>query len=741
MANDLTITGGESAPDGEEKYLDDLADRRPKKRRDGSDRFGRDLIATLQGWWDEARDMHAANRREQFIDVDYYDNHQWDRQTADLLLDRGQAPLTYNHIAPAVDWIIGTERRTRIGWKVHPRGPEDAEIAQAKEQAMKFVEDANDAGFARSEAFSHAVKAGVGWIEECLVDESDDEPITVRCEPWENMWWDPYAQTRDCRDARYITRSRWLDIDYAVSMFPQYEELLRRNAHSYIDTEFDLLEDMGDVPGFYLNGDRYSLDLTRSFSGGFHSTRTGPASALRHRIRLLETWFKRPVPIKRMASLDPDLDRQEYEQDNPKHAAALRDGIITLNDAVAQRVQYAIWIPGQVLVHEDSPYKHRRYPFTPIFCYRDDRTKLPYGVIRRLRDPQDDYNKRRAKALFLLSTNRVIYESDAFEEGDEQDMLDQAAAPNAQIRVKSGALAKKAIQFEWGADLASGQVTLMEQSREHIYEGSGVTRENLGQDTSATSGRAILAKQQQGAVTTAEVFDNLRFSVKASGRKTLSLIEQFMTLPKRIRIIGEAGAMQWMLLNEPDIDPVTGDVIFKNDMAASHADFVVDQQDARETQRMAQAEALFETIRTLPPEAQFALLDVALELTDLPNRADLVARVRQLNGQAAPGEQASPEALAAAQAQAEAQQRASQLEEQERTARIRKDLAAAAKAEADARRTDVETRNKTVEGKRAALDTAAMVQAAIPLAPAADRLYNAPVPGASTTPPQEEPPQ
>ncbi len=48
------------------------------------------------------------------LDQDFYDNLQWDPEDAATLRDRGQMPLVYNEVAPMVDWVIGTERRTRV---------------------------------------------------------------------------------------------------------------------------------------------------------------------------------------------------------------------------------------------------------------------------------------------------------------------------------------------------------------------------------------------------------------------------------------------------------------------------------------------------------------------------------------------------------------------------------------------------------------------------------------------------
>ncbi len=672
------------------------------------------MLSTLNGWWHESRDAHAANRAEQHIDADFYDHHQIDAETAAAMAERGQAPLVYNLVKAACDWVIGTERRTRVDWKIHPRGPEDQATAQAKQSAMKYVDDVNNGSFARSAAFTHSVKVGVGWIEECVNLGGDEEPITFRHEDWKVFWWDPFARALDLKDARYIHRAKWMDVDYAISMFPQYKDVIERHARATDDIDLEDCEDVADVPGLFFNRSTHSYD-----QGVRHGTGSSMGRRLRSRVRLIETWYRKPKKIKRMMSLDPNLDRVIFDKTKREHLLAVGHGTASLYDGMSDETWVCIWVPNMILSMQKSPYKHNRYPFTPSFAYRDDKSGMPYGLIRGMRDAQDDYNKRRAKALFLLSTNRLIYENGAIEAEDEQDFLDEAAAPNAQLRVAAGALTNNRIKFENGADLANSQMALMEQSKLHVFEGNGVTRENLGQDSNAISGRAILAKQQQGAVTTAEIFDNYRFAFRVSGQKGLSLIEQYMTLPKRIRIIGAKGAMDWVMLNEPDEDPVTGEIFFKNDLAKSEADFYVDQQDYRETQRMAMAESLFETLKGMPPEIQLAMLDLAIEMTDLPNREEFVRRIRAMSGQGAPGEDESPEAVLARQQQEAQKQRGQEIEYAEKEAGIRLTHAQATKYETEAK-------NKNVETQQNALNTAALLAGSVELAPAADRLAEFP---------------
>ncbi len=569
---------------------------------------------------------------------------------------------------------------------MHPRGPEDNESAQAKQQVVKYIDDVNQAGFERSSAFAHAAKVGIGWLEECIIQDPDSEPVCVRHEDWKVMWWDPFSRRNDLRDCRYIHRRKWVDLDYAQVMFPAHADALDGMAKSATELDLGDSDDLADMPALFLH-----RDLRSAGDNGYRLFGTSSIDQkYRRRLPLIETWFKRPQNVQRIESLDPDLNGREFDRADETHVKAVSSGMATLTDAVAERIFYAIWVPKLLLALAPSPYKHNRYPFTAIWCKREDRTGLPYGYVRGMRDAQLDYNKRRSKALFMLSVNRVIFEDGAIDKADEDEILDEAARPDARIRVAKGALEHNRVKLEWGAELVPGQVQLMQEAKDHILEGSGVTRENLGQDSSAISGVAIQAKQQQGSVSTAELFDNYRQFMQISGQKQLSLVEQFMPLPKRLRILGPRGKVDWLIVNEPYADPETGGILFKNDLSKQAADFIIDQQGYRETVRMAMAQQMFEIITKLPPDMQIQLLDIAFELTDIPNRDELVARIRKINGQPAPGQEEDPAHQEMAIEQAERERQAHDLDVQERTAKIGKDLATAAKLNAEAKRSSVQ---------------------------------------------------
>ena len=175
----------------------------------------------IEDWWYQARQAQSMARYEQALDQDFYDGLQWADEDRLEVMDRGQSACVFNLIKSSIDWVTGTEKRTRVDFKVYPRNAEDVKPAETKTKLLKYLSDVNKTGFSRSRAFADAVKVGVGWLEDGIRCDPTDEPLFSRSEDWRNMWYDHLSREPDLSDARYLFRSKWVDLDVAVTMFPK----------------------------------------------------------------------------------------------------------------------------------------------------------------------------------------------------------------------------------------------------------------------------------------------------------------------------------------------------------------------------------------------------------------------------------------------------------------------------------------------------------------------------------------
>ena len=627
-----------------------------------SDKMRREHRQLLE-WWYLEREKQSANRLEMAIDADFYDNYQWDNEDSAAVMDRGQMPLVYNEIAPAVDWLIGTERRTRADWKVLPRTDDDVSGADVKTKFLKYVSDVNRVPFVRSRAFADALKAGVGWVDDGVQDDPTKEVLYSKYEDWRNVLWDSAGYELDLSDARYVFRWRWVDEDIALEMFPGRESVIRA-----------AVDDVGAYDGEQDDEDMWYLgDPIRENRSGVLRTSGVSVSleARRRRVKLIECQYRKPTQVHVVTegpwrgTIIPDLDGQENISAVPR---------------LMMRVHFAVFTEAAMLAWSPSRLRHNSFSLTPIWCYRRGRDRLPYGVIRRVRDIQADINKRASKALWLSNTNQIVADEGAVADWDEA--REEASRPDGVVVKRAGK------DFEMVRDYqgASAQVEMMTLSAQSVQKSIGVNNENLGRATNAVSGAAIEARQNQGAVGTTEPFDNLRLAIQVQGEKQLSMAEQFVSEERAVRITGEYGKIDWLRINEPVLQ-ADGTWRYLNDITASRADFVVSEQDYAGTLRQVMAESLNQLAQKLPPESALRVMTIGLQFSDLPNKDEVVAALRRETGERDPNKPMTPEDEQAEAARAEGMQMQRDqalLALEEQRARVREINAQAAKMEADA---------------------------------------------------------
>lgn len=640
-----------------------------------------------KSWFTLEMQRQRANRFQMAMDEDYYDSIQWLPEEAQEVRARGQNPVVYNEIKPTIDWLLGTERRTRTDFTIIPRSEKSEEAyedAKTKTKVLKYLDDVNRVPFERSHAFDDAMKGGLGWLEVGVKADPDDEPIYTRSESWRNMLYDSLGRQRDLSDARYLFRFREVDMDIAEAIFPDKKEELQRavleaDNGSYVN-RWGANELHGDYatqdPGMPRRWVQFDTDAWMR----------NP----RQRVLLIECWSNEPF----------------------KDTTSAGAGI---HDRTVMRKRVSVMTEYDTLLESWSPYKHERFPFIPVWAYRRKRDGAPYSPIRPIRGPQDMLNKQMSKAHYRMSVNKITMEKGAYdaEVMDLEDIREENSAPDGIVVLADGGLQK--FKNEPGAPLAAGDLQLAERNIIAIRTGSGITGENRGLDTNAVSGKAVNAKQEQGSLLTHELFDHALLARQIEGEITLSLIEQFMTQPKVIAVAGERAKFEHIAINE--VDPVTGQKT--NDVTARASRFVIGEQAWNRSLAESAFQETMQLLSQLAPVAPnvvMAVLDLVFEFhPSLPNKQAMLQRIRQVTGQQDPDGKMTPE-----QEQAKQQQEAmakAQFEAQmaQLQADIKEAQAKGVKLEADAMA-------KRLEGLYMAAQAAQVLTAAPQIAPVADEL-------------------
>jgi len=660
---------GKSNPNGLDAWLEQTSSEgavdAPDNPLDSEE--SQKLLSKLEEWLEIERQKQAANRFQMALDHDFYDGLQWSEEDILVLNERKQAPLVYNLVKPTVDWVTGTEKRTRIDFKVLPREEDQEDLAVVKTKILKYLADVNRTGFARSRAFADAIKGGVGWLEDGVRSDADKEPIYSGYESWRNVIYDSMSVQPDMSDARYLFRWKWVDLDVGLTMFPDRAARIRAAAINSERMGAEAEDDFWYMGTNFREYDQRGEQIGRRV----YTSDALLASNRRSRVRLYECWYRKPAMLK-MIRGGGKFDGQPYDPNHPEMRAAIERGLCSTVDSIQMQMRLAIFVDGALLQEGVSPYRHGRFPLTPIWCYRRGRDNAPYGIIRNIRDPQEDLNKRMSKAQHILASNQVIMENGAVDDLDE--LAEEVAKPDGIIVRNKG----KELEIRRDNALAEQHIGLAQFDAQKIQDAGGITDEQLGRATNAQSGRAIEARQLQGSVVNAEPFDNLRMATQIQGENQLSLVEQFMPVPKQIRLTGNKGALEWVKINQPKVVD-DGSIQFENDVTQSAADFVVDEQDFHATMRQSMFSEMLEMVSKLPPDVGMRMLDLVIEFSDVPNKDEIVARIRKITGEIDPGAKLSPEEQAqiaqaqqAAAAQAQLQQRDAELTLAEKEAKVNK---------------------------------------------------------------------
>jgi hypothetical protein len=597
---------------------------------------------------------HQPNwRREADTAADYYDGNQLSQELIEKLKDRGQPPLITNLIKPTVDTVLGMEAKTRTDWIVRPEDDTDSndDVAEALSLKLKHAEIESRADRACSDAYAGQIKAGLGWVEVARDSDPLRYPYRVHFVHRREIFWDWRAMQYDLTDARYLIRRRWLELDHAIAMMPQYADLFRATTCGWAGFDPLLEQNTQLYQSFVLERD------TRIEAVDWRDIQ-------RERLCLYEIWYRRWV--RGFVITLPNGKTVECDFDKPEHCAAVLQGA-PVKMATFQKVRLAWYCGPHFLYDIPSPYEHRYFPYVPFFGYREDLTQVPYGLIRSMISPQDEINARKSKALWLLNSRRVIADGDAVVDHDET--MKEVARPDAYIVLDPKRRPNSKFEVQSDGNLSAQQFQAMQESKQEIEEASGVHKVMQGQQSGASSGLAINSLVEQGLNTLAEINDNYRHARRLVGEQLFLLMQEDMK-GKQIGVkVGDGMQERVIILNQKVQDPQTGQITLQNDISGISPKVTLDDIPSTPTFRLQQLQMLTEITKSLPPQLQGQVIDFVIAATDLPNRQEIVDRLRGSLGILTPDQQQQK-----MQAQEQAQQ------EQAQVAKQMEVLAAAEKA-------------------------------------------------------------
>jgi hypothetical protein len=185
-----------------------------------------------------------------------------------------------------------------------------------------------------------------------------------------------------------------------------------------------------------------------------------------------------------------------------------------------------------------------------------NRENQRYGMVRGLISLQDEINKRRSKAMHLLSVHQVVAEKGAVSDVDSARR--EVAKPDGYVEVMPGLK----FEIQQTTDLAAGQFQLLQHATAEMQL-SGPNAAMSGTDPRELSGRAILAQQAGGAAQNEPLADALRYWSRRIYESCWMAAREYWTAGKWVRVTDDLGETRWVGINRPvrlmdklaDMDP------------------------------------------------------------------------------------------------------------------------------------------------------------------------------------------
>ena len=291
----------------------------------------------------------------------------------------------------------------------------------------------------------------------------------------------------------------------------------------------------------------------------------------------------------------------------------------------------------------------------PFFGFREDRTSVPYGLIRQKKSPQDEVNARKSKMYHLLNSRRVVADGDAVK--DHNKAAQEVARPDAYIMLNENRKPSSKFEVQDGGQLAQQQFQVMQDAKHAI---TGDFQTLMGQTGAVTAGSAINSLLEQSSAMLGDINDNYRFSRRMVGELLLELVKEDLE-GKQMRVKIEDGIDERVIeLNVPGTDPETGQPTIINDVSKANVVVALDDVQQSATFRQQQYSQLVELTKSLPPQVQGLIVDFVIEASDQPNKKKMADRIRKATGIQDSEDQQNPQVQ---QAMAQMQEQQAQLQQ------------------------------------------------------------------------------
>lgn len=585
------------------------------KDKDKKSTSDEDLLANARKAFTRAEESESTNRANWIDDIRFARlGEQWPEAVRKQREQDGRPCLTINRLPAFIRQVTNDARQNKPSIKYHPVGDgADEGTAKVLGGLTRNIEYASNADVAYDNGLDNAVSGGFGYwrvVTEYAGDDVFDQDIGI--EPIKNpltVYGDPMSSCADSSD--------WNEC-FVTEMWSR--------------TAFEKKWPEADPVHFEAN--------SHDTAGGWF---TGED------VRVAEWWTREDVPAT-LLKLSNGMVMHQEQYDAIKdlldvQSITIADTRPTTTKQVTQRI-----ITGAEIL-ETNKWAGKYIPIVPV--YGDevmvDGERHFLSLVRFAKDPQQNFNYWRTASTELVALAPKIpfigavgqFATDAAKWGTantathpyiEYDMVieDGVAAPPPQRQ-----------QF---AGPPAGALQEAANSSDDMKAVMGLFDASMGAQSNETSGRAILARQREGDVSTFNFTDNLSRAIRHTGRIIADLIPKTYSTERIIRVIHEDGTNKNVAINGaqmPQPAPATTPeeqqkqaeemqaITRVYDLTTGKYDVTCESGPSYTTKRQEAATQMIEFMRAVPAAGQ-VIGDLLAKNLDWPGADDIAERLKSM---------------------------------------------------------------------------------------------------------------
>jgi hypothetical protein len=587
-----------------------------KKKLERAKKMFIDALNKDTKWQQEARD-----------DFKFRDGDQWSDEEKQILEEELRPVLTFNLTKSSIDLIMGMNEDNRIVHRASPTEPTDAFLCEVLNDLSEYVGQTQDFEEEEDGALESAAICGRGWVGIDFVPDPErfgNIKMTEVNVPVHEAHYDPSARKGTMKDASYLVWDRWMTKEDFKIRFPQVgpkkmEEFIE-SATIYGNTGDPISDDGIPI------SDHESVDYERPMDVDINFF-----DRQENMIRVvhMEYWEY----YKRYYAFNPEVgDWIELEeapsQEMKDEFLAQFEEEMTVETMYDKRVKWLQFIGDQILFDDVSPLPFAGFSLVPTFAYRDvsQRTQNHFGLVRLMKDPQREVNKRWSQALNMLNQQvqpGVYAETDAFV--DERQALQSMKVAGDITWVNAGALTGGKLKERTVPTFPNAPMQMEQFSQDIMKKITGINPDLLGQDRGRQEpGVVVRLRQQQGMTLLKPLFRNFNFMKKELFKRQLAIIMTYMPDSQIQKILGqndrydidEQGIITDVMSQKQDEE--TGETYFTRqanirDFRSLEYNVVAEQSPGNQSTRMTELQVLMEMSEKLPvpPEQMISKMEIS----------------------------------------------------------------------------------------------------------------------------------